>query len=118
MAQVAFGVLTWYLAATGSPLYCGGEYSAHDAWLAVPVEHYQSGQVACGDLFAVWADGDLRYLPALDAGPFGAFCVEDGDTCHPIVADLPRHVYDGPGLSMPAYVVNSQPGRDRLEEEQ
>jgi len=117
MPSVAVGVVTWYLAATGSPLYCGGEYGVGGAWLAVPVEQYRSGEVRCGDLFAVWADGDLRYLPALDAGPFGAYCVMDGEDCHPIVADLPRHVYAGPGLSQPAYIINSQPARDRLGKE-
>lgn len=113
----AYGMITWYIAATGTALFCGGEYSAREAWLAVPVEAYQSGEVQCGDLFAVWSGGELRYLPARDAGPFGAFCVMDGADCHAIVADLPRHVYDYGGLSAPAYVVNSRPARDRMGEE-
>ena len=117
MNQLAFGVLTWYVAVTGSPLYCGGEYDPGEAWLAVPVEAYENGEVQCGDRFAVWTDGHLRYLPALDAGAFGPYCVHDGPACHDIVADLPRHIYAGTGLSRPAYIVNSQPARDRLERE-
>jgi hypothetical protein len=111
------GCITWYLAITGSPLYCGGTYDSGDAWLAVPVEHYQSGQVHCGDLVALHTGDGLLYLPARDAGAFGPYCVRDGPACHDIVADLPRHTFPGPGLSRPAYIVNSQPARDRLEVE-
>ena len=117
MSEIAVGVITWYLAVTGSPLYCGGEYDPAERWLAVPIEQYQSGEVQCGDLFALWTEEGLRYLPALDAGAFGAYCVRDGPACHDIVADLPRHVFPGPGLSRPAYIVNSQPARDALEGE-
>jgi len=117
VTSLAVGVITWYIAAAGSPLYCGGEYDPGASWLAVPVEHYQSGEITCGDLFALWTEGELLYLPARDAGPFGAYCVRDGEACVDIVADLPRHVYAGPGLSQPAYIVNSQPARDRLREE-
>jgi len=115
MPAALYGVITWYMA-TG-PLFCGGSYDPGEAWLAMPVEAYESGEVQCGDLFAVWADGQLRYLPALDAGAFGPFCVMDGGSCVDIVADLPRHVFPGKRLSRRGYVVNSELARERLERE-
>lgn len=117
MPAALHGTITWYVAAIGTVLFCGGTYDPAEAWLAMPVEAYESGEVRCGDMFAVWTDGYLRYLPALDAGPFGAYCVMDGEECVPIVADLPRHVFPSKGLSRRAYVVNSERLRKRLEVE-
>ena len=112
---ILWGVITWYTALAGAALYCGGEYDPGEAWIALPIEAYTSGAVQCGDLFAVWSDGELVYLPARDAGPFGPYCVRRDGACEDIVADLPRHVYPGEGLSAPAYIVHAQPYRDRME---
>jgi len=117
MNAALWGVVTWYVASIGAPLYCGGTYQTGEAWLALPVEAYESGEARCGDLFAVWTDGELVYLPARDAGPFGRYCVEAGGQCLDILADLPRHAFPGRRLSRRAYVVNSQPLRERLEME-
>jgi len=117
MPAAIYGALTWYVATVGAPLYCGGAYDPAEAWLAVPVEHYESGEVECGDVFAVWVDGHLRYLPALDAGAFGPYCVVDAGKCVDIVADLPRHVFLGKRLSKRGYVVNTEPARERMERE-
>lgn len=114
---VVHGVVTLYVAAVGMPLFCGAEYDTATPWLALPIERYENGEVACGDLFAVWSDGQLLWLPALDAGPFGAYCVRDGDRCPAIVADLPEHVFAWPGLSRQAYLVYAQPVRDMMERE-
>lgn len=114
---ILWGVITWYAVATGAPLYCGGTVDPGEAWLALPVEAYASGEVACGDLFAVWSEGELMFLPARDAGPFGPYCVMDEGQCVDILADLPRHVFPGQGLSAPAYLVHAQPYRDRMEAE-
>ena len=108
------GVITWYAASIGAPLYCGDTYSTAHDWLALPVEMYETGQAQCGDVFAVFTGAGLRYLPALDAGPFSGLCVEDGDACHPIVADLPRHVYDAGGRSAAGYVVNTMAAREEV----
>jgi len=113
--MIAWGYITWYTATVGTPLYCGGTYDPGSAWLALPVEEYNHAK--CGDLFAVWVDGELMYLPALDAGTFGDNCVRRRDGCHPIPADLPRHLFHWRWRSVRGYVINSQPARDRLEME-
>ena len=117
MSAALWGVVTWYVAATGAPLYCGGTYQTGESWLALPVEAYERGEVQCGDVFAVWTDGKLLYLPARDAGPFGPYCVEAGGQCLDILADLPRHAFPGRRLSRRPYIMNSQPLRERLEME-
>jgi len=117
MNLIYYGCITWYVAAIGTPLFCGGSYNPAAAWLALPVEVYESGEVRCGDIFAVWSDGQLHYLPARDAGPFALNCVVDGSECVPIVADLPRHVFGGKRLSRRGYVVNTMPLRERMERE-
>lgn len=116
--QVAlWGVLTFYSAQEGDLLYCGGAYEQSGRWLALPVEAYQSGLAACGDMFAVWSEGMILYLPARDAGGFGPYCVMDGGECVDIVADLPEHSFPWQGLSRAGYVVNSQPYRGWLGQE-
>jgi len=116
MTRLLIGVVTWYSAATGDPLYCGGEYTSSQQWLALPVEMYQGGETQCGDMFAIWQDGNLMYLPALDAGGFGPYCVRDEEgECHDIIADLPRHVYPtGEGRSFRGYIINSQRAREEM----
>ena len=111
----AFGYITWYVAAIGTPLFCGGVYDPSAAWLALPVEEYLSGRARCGDLYAVWVDGDLAFLPALDAGGFGDHCVLRADGCHDIPADLPQHLFRWCWRSRRGYVINSEPYRARLE---
>ena len=112
---MTWGVITWYVALVGAALFCGGTYDLDDAWLALPVEEFTTaGRAQCGDVYAVWMGGELLYLPARDAGGFGSYCVQDGDTCLDIVADIPQHVFPGPGLSIPGYIINSEQFRDAI----
>lgn len=59
-------------------------------WVAMPYrDHGITWQ--CGDSIGLWSDGKLHVYPALDTGPFGAFCVMQPDgTCPSIAADVPE----------------------------
>ena len=85
-------VATWYaLQYIGQPLYCGGTYAEAAApWVAMPA----GGDWQCGDLvYLSFGNGDALMARAMDAGPFGDNCVMQGDTCAPIVTDVPRHLW-------------------------
>jgi len=57
-------------------------------------------------------------LPVRDSGYLNAHCVYYGSTCLPIVADLPRHAFPWPGLSVQGTVENLTGGlRARMERE-
>jgi hypothetical protein len=73
----------------------------------MPVETYGT-EWQCGDKIGVYDGEKVRVFAALDAGPFGAFCVRQLDgTCYPIVADIPEpHWWGGSDISMPARVWN------------
>jgi len=105
-------VATWYVAASGAPLYCSTPDAplAYDIgaapWVALPVREYGDAW-QCGDLiYLSWLDGNALMARAYDAGPFGAHCVETGGACLPIAVDVPRHLWPVDGLSAPVRVVN------------
>ena len=72
----------------------------------------------CNDLVRVTVGDDTMTLPILDSGYLNAHCVYYGSTCLPIVADLPRHAFPWPGLSVQGSVENLTGGlRARMEVE-
>ena len=77
----------------GQPLFCGGYYDdASPPWVAMP---YRDLGVTweCGDRIGILADGELRVFTAMDAEPFGAYCVMQPDgECLGIGADVPKHL--------------------------
>lgn len=97
IVTILVGVVTFYTATTygGQPLYCGGTYAeSTEPWVAL-----QRREVGysweCGDLIAIYfEDADEVLLArAMDAGPFGGYCVVYSDGCLPIVADVPEHLW-------------------------
>ena len=94
--DIIIGVATFYAGAyVGQPLYCGGTYDTAHEWIALPLQ----ADWQCGDLVAVWFEGDdasehdLLIARVYDTGPFGEYCVLQRDTCVPIVADIPAHLW-------------------------
>lgn len=95
------------------PLFCSTPQRPlfYDAstppWVAFPI----SAEWECWDLALIRArlpDGTTRSFTAyvLDAGPFGAHCIEQGDQCVPIVVDVPQHLATWSGMSASVEVVN------------
>ena len=107
----------------GAPLFCSTPQrplyydTATPPWVAFPV----SAEWSCWDLAKVTAylpDGTTRSFMArvLDAGPFGAHCVMDGDHCDPIVVDVPSHLATWPGTSVHVEVINLSAVARRLRD--
>lgn len=112
------GTITWYAGPyVKQPLRCGGVYDETHAWIAVDLDAYHP-EWRCNDLAEVDAGGVRLLLRVLDSGPLSNFCVYFGDTCVPIVGDLPQHAFPWPGLSVRGSVRNVTGGlRARLEVE-
>lgn len=93
----------------GQPLYCGGVYAeTTEPWVALRI---QDDTWRCGDLIHLSgtdADGNEWSLTAraMDAGPFGDYCVILGDECVPIVVDVPQFLAPFVGLSSVVRVYN------------
>ena len=88
----------------GQPLYCGGLYDVDmSPWIALPV----GTDWQCGDPVRLrFEDGSTLTARAMDAGPFGAFCVKQPDgACLPIIVDIPAHLAPFP-LSGPVELNN------------
>jgi len=109
---ILVGVVTWYGGIYyDQPLYCSTFdnplYFDRDpvyTWIAWDFGTY-GGQ--CGDVIAVYTDDrQVHRFRALDSGPFGAYCVQEGADCIPIVADVPEPFVWWYGLSTHATVVN------------
>ena len=102
--------LPYYLAGPlyDGPLYCdgripGGPYTTETAipWIALDVNHYKEGRVSCGAKVLVEIEGyPAMVMQALDAGPLARYCVESGETCAPIIGDIPSTWAPFPGLSV------------------
>ena len=97
----------------GRPLFCSTAQiplyydTAAPPWVAFPLRQFQAGEVQCWDLVHVRpANGPSFMAYVLDAGPFGAHCVMDGDHCDPIVVDVPSHLATWKGLSTHVEVIN------------
>ena len=125
---VLIGVLTWYAGPyVSGPLRCGsiggasGIYDTTHEWIAVDMDRYGW---KCNDLVKATVEGELFYWRVRDSGPLANFCVYFGDTCVPIVADLPAHVFMWPGLSVQGTIENVTGGLravgewDRTEDRQ
>jgi len=98
----------------GQERYCGGTYDADDPapWVALPVSWYEEGRAECGDLIylsGVDAEGAPWSLMAraLDAGPLERYCVETGEGCARIVADVPAHQAPFGGMSARVWQVRN-----------
>ena len=89
MARIV--IATWYVAAAGAPLFCGGTYNPSETWVALP----QGGDWECGQLVALhFLDGSVLVARVRDTGPFGAYCVIQPDgSCIRIGVDVPRHAW-------------------------
>lgn len=107
------GALTVYAEPyVGRPLFCSTPevplYYAPTTspWVALPFRDYGITW-QCGDLIYLrFANGDTLMARALDAGPFGAYCVMQPDgECLDIVADMPIYWTDAK-LSMVGEAIN------------
>jgi hypothetical protein len=110
-------VVTMYLLHS-SLLFCGEVVTPDTVpWVAMPVETY-GVEWQCGDRIAIYDGVQVRVFTALDAGPFGRFCVrQPSGECYPIAADVPEPWAWFPGLSTTAKDVYSlEPIRERWEE--
>lgn len=99
MTTLAVVALTVYAGPyVNQPLYCGGVYTTTTApWVAMPIRDYGITW-ECGDTIGILADGEVRTFLALDAGPFGAYCVMQPDgSCPEIGADVPKPHWWKPG---------------------
>lgn len=105
-AVTLVGAITTYSAGTyaGQPLYCGGLYEESENFIALPVSLYESDQVQCGDVVRVTINGVSFWSLAMDAGPFGHLRVDQWNAN--IVADVPEHLWPGPGISASGSVFN------------
>lgn len=100
----------------GRPLFCSTPDQplfydrSTPPFVAFPLSWYKLGYVQCGDYVIVrehLPDGTTRalYAFALDAGPFGAHCIQRGaEQCQPIIVDVPIYYATWPGLSNTGYV--------------
>ena len=100
------GAITMYIP-HGPVTFCGHYVDQiKDPWFALPVSTHGI-EWECGDVIVVWADGASHIGYALDAGPFGAYCVRQLDgSCPPIAVDVPKQHTWFPGLSTTGYVDN------------
>ena len=90
-------VATWYIAAAGADLFCGGTYDTSETWVALPY----GGEWECGDLIAVWfvEERVLLLAEVRDTGPFGKHCVlQENGLCVSIGVDVPKHAYPVKGV--------------------
>lgn len=108
-------VVTMYLLHS-SLLFCGEVVTPDtEPWLAMPYQDY-GVTWECGDRIGVFDGEKVRVFTALDAGPFGRFCVEQPTgTCLPIAADIPEPWAWFPGLSTTGRVWNVSKVRERWE---
>lgn len=113
---ILWGAITWYAGPyVNGPLRCGDTYDTSHAWLAVDID---ATGWRCGDLVQIVAGDVQLLLPVRDSGPLSLYCVDTGDTCTPIVADLPAHLWQWTGLSVRGSVENVTAGlRQRMEVE-
>ena len=75
-------------------------------WVALPFDRYGIDW-ACGDLIYIRTPTGSIMARALDTGPFGGYCVAQGDgECLPIVADVPVYWATWEGLSSTGEVIN------------
>ena len=107
----------------GAPLFCSTPHTplfydtATPPWVAFPLRQFQTGAVQCWDLVHVRpANGPSFMAYVLDAGPFGAHCVMDGDHCDPIVVDAPQHLATWKGTSAHVEVINLSAVARRLRD--
>ncbi len=129
MTLLLAGMITFYAGQyVGEPLRCGsvdgvsGIYDTTHQWIAVDIDALPAWR--CNDLVRVTVGEDVMLLKVRDSGPLAKYCIRDGDTCTPIVADLPRHAFPWPGLSVLGSMENVTAGlraigeRDRTEDRQ
>lgn len=96
-------IATLYVGPIGADLYCSTPTNpltfspSNPPWVALPVEQFIDGSIACGDLYYLritLLDGTTRSLMAraLDAGTFARFCVVQPDgSCPSIGVDIPAY---------------------------
>ena len=115
MVEAVTVIATMYLGPVGGPLYCSTPANPLSfttqqpiKWIALPVEDYQSGAVACGDLhYLKFADGSTLMARALDAGPFAMYCVKQPDgSCPSIGVDVPGYFWPVNGTSATVEMYN------------
>jgi hypothetical protein len=88
------------------PLRCGDIFTTTHEWIAVDLSLYLTNQVQCGDTMLLTTPHGSIIAPALDAGYLHAYHVEQWGP-QPIIADVPAHVANFPGLSTsPVTLIN------------
>ena len=119
MNGATFVYITTYLIANhlGDPLYCdrgeGLTFNLDHSWVALP----PNDSWECGDTVVIWSGGKARTFLALDSWVHGS-CIQEGDKCITIGADIPEHLIWWKGLSTRAIVVNKSEAKRRLAIEQ
>jgi len=113
MTLLLAGCLTWY-AYTGGPLRCGGTFDPAEDWIAVDIDALPGWR--CNDLVRVTVGDDVMLLPVRDSGPLSRYCVYFGDTCVPIVGDLPAHSFPWPVRSVRGVIENVTAGLRQVGE--
>ncbi|MCK5643047.1 MAG: hypothetical protein KAJ19_19725 [Gammaproteobacteria bacterium] len=112
-SNTAYGAVTVYAEPyIGERLFCSTPQNpltydqATQPWVALPFDKYGIDWL-CGDLILLRTPTGSIMARALDTGPFGGYCVAQGDgECLKIVADVPIYWATWPGLFSPGEVIN------------